>query len=298
MARGRMLSQSIALDLEFNKMSMEAQFLFMRAVPHLDRDGLILGNPVALWAKIAPLMPDLMQKTESCIKEWRKAGLVVTYDSPYGAVIYFKGFTKNQANLRYDREADSMFPPPPGYYRNGNGLEPVTNKKDDGGEPQSSSPPDGGNVPPAPADELRHNSGMTPDELRHNSGLIEVKLSEVNTTQPRARDAIPKTENGGGGGGGLRQENQEFAEICTAIECNGFGMMTQILSDEVADLLKDYPSVWILDAMKIAVKANKRKINYVAGVLRKWRADGRDPPVAHQAQAPPAKVDYAIAGML
>ena len=40
MARGRMISCAIATDEDFNNMSVDAQFLFMRAVPHLDRDGL------------------------------------------------------------------------------------------------------------------------------------------------------------------------------------------------------------------------------------------------------------------
>lgn len=298
MARGRILSQSIALDVEFNKMSMEAQFLFMRAIPHLDRDGLILGNPVALWAKIAPLMTDLMHRTESCICEWRDANLVVTYDSPYGAVIYFKGFNKNQPNMRYDREAESMFPAPPGYYRNGNGLEPIANNKDDGGEAQPQSQPDGGNTPPKPSEQLRQDSGKTPAEVRQDSTLIEVNRTELNTTQPRVREAEVKA-GGGGGGGGLRQVDKEFAEICTAIEVNGFGMMTQILSDDVQDLLKEYPSAWILDAMKVAVSANKRTMRYVSGILKRWRADGRDPPPAtNGAHAPPAAVEYSIAGML
>lgn len=182
MARGRMLSQSIALDVEFNRMSMEAQFVFMRTIPHLDRDGLVLGNPVALWAKVAPLLPDLMPKTEGIISEWVKACLVVAYDSPYGAVLYFKGFNKNQPNMRYDRESESLFPPPPGYYRNGNGIEPLppdSHRK----PPQPPMPP---SQPPTevptqenlPADELRQESGGTPAELRQESGLIEVKLRE------------------------------------------------------------------------------------------------------------------------
>jgi DnaD/phage-associated family protein len=79
------------------------------------------------------------------------------------------------------------------------------------------------------------------------------------------------------GGGGLpRNGNPDYAEICTAIEQNGFGMMTPIIADEIADLLTDYPKSWILDAMKISVQQNKRKLSYAVGILRRWRADGRD----------------------
>ena len=150
MARGRMLSQSIALDLEFNKMSMEAQFIFMRTIPHLDRDGLVMGNPVALWAKVAPLLPDLMLKTESVVQEWVAANLVISYDSPYGPVLYFKGFSKNQINMHYDRETESPFPPPPGYRRGRKGLEPDSPNNDNNHKPPK--------IPPSPLEpEARQN---------------------------------------------------------------------------------------------------------------------------------------------
>lgn len=53
-------------------------------------------------------------------------------------------------------------------------------------------------------------------------------------------------------------------------------MMTPIIADEVGTLLAEYPKDWILDAMKVSVQQNKRKLSYTAGILRKWRADGRD----------------------
>ena len=169
MARGRMISQSVALDIEFNKMTLEAQLLFMRAIPHLDRDGLIQGHPVALWAKIAPLLPDLMEMMEDCIQEWLNAGLVILYDSPYGPVIYFCSFSKNQVNMRYEREAESLFPPPPGYYRNGRGLEPLSGPLPVPPPPAAGS---NGNGPPSTpnmeTDGLRQDSGKTPARLPPN----------------------------------------------------------------------------------------------------------------------------------
>jgi hypothetical protein len=197
MARGRMINQSIALDAEFNAMSVEAQLLYMRTIPHLDRDGLILGNPVALWAKIAPLMPDLMPRMSMAIREWSNAGLVIAYDTKQGTILFFQGFSKNQTGMRYDREAESVFPPPPGYHRNGNGIE--KDKDDTSGNNTPPAPPPSPDNGPlsgqtesgATPDELRHGSGVTPPEVKLNKVEVEVKGSEpehrrttTTTTEP------------------------------------------------------------------------------------------------------------------
>ena len=56
MARGRMLSIDVAGDPHLNRLSLEAHLLYVQTIPHLDRDGLVSGHPLLLWAKrgIAP----------------------------------------------------------------------------------------------------------------------------------------------------------------------------------------------------------------------------------------------------
>ena len=104
MARGRMLSTKIAEDEDFNQMSVDAQFMFMRTVPHLDRDGIITGNPTLLWAKVAPLLPQYATKMQNMIAEWVTAGFVLQYtDEKKRSALHIKGFSKNQNGLRYDR---------------------------------------------------------------------------------------------------------------------------------------------------------------------------------------------------
>lgn len=128
MARGRMVNTTIALDPEFNAMSAEAQLCFLRTVPHLDRDGLIIGQPAALWATIAPLMPGLLASMPSVIDEWKRAGLIVVFDTKIGPVLYFDGFHRNQIGIRYDREPASRLPLPEGYERTADGIKQVSGK--------------------------------------------------------------------------------------------------------------------------------------------------------------------------
>lgn len=124
MATGRMLNKSTSTDPEFNQMSTDARELFLRTIPHLDRDGLVIGHPARLWAMIDPFHADRLARMGEYIQEWIDAGLVLRYDTGKEQILFFTGFRKNNPGLRYDREAKSAFPPPPGWRRTRAGLIP------------------------------------------------------------------------------------------------------------------------------------------------------------------------------
>lgn len=147
MARGRFLSTSIAEDIELNSLTMEAHWLYLMTIPHLDRDGLIKGDTYVLFGKVCPRRPEIIPHIESLIAEWTHAGLVLAYATRDGRVLYFKGFGKNQQGMHYAREAASTLQPPPGYTRTPSGLTP---------------------------DKLGTNSGLTPGEVEVED-QVEVK---------------------------------------------------------------------------------------------------------------------------
>lgn len=65
-----------------------------------------------------------------------------------------------------------------------------------------------------------------------------------------------------------------YAEMQTAIESNGFGMMTPIMAGEVKKMITTYPAEWIREAMRIAVSSNALRLAYVNGVLENWQREG------------------------
>lgn len=170
MARGRMIATTVATDKRLNELPTDAALVYLMTIPHLDRDGLIHGDPYILWGTVCPRRTELMQRIGDIVATWISSELVSAYKTKDGdTVLHFAGFQKNQAMTHYDREAASNFPCPPGYTRTNKGLELL---------PQCQN---------GCADELRTNSGLAPDELLLN--VMECNVIEVKTNVPA--DAVP-----------------------------------------------------------------------------------------------------------
>jgi hypothetical protein len=122
--KGRMISQDCARDPHLNALSLEAELLYLLTLPHLDRDGLIDGDPTLLAATVAPRRPELRDQAGSFIAEWLKQNLVIRYAWKDGPILFFKGFRRHNPTLVYDRDPESRFPPPPGFFRGEYGLIP------------------------------------------------------------------------------------------------------------------------------------------------------------------------------
>lgn len=71
-----------------------------------------------------------------------------------------------------------------------------------------------------------------------------------------------------------RQTDAAYNTICTAIESNGFGLMTPILAGTVNDLMDTYPTDWIVRALQVAVSSNVIRMSYVKGILANWQREG------------------------
>ena len=273
MARGRMLATTIADDKRFNALPVDAALVYLMAIPQLDRDGLILGEPVLLWGQVCRRRNDLMPHLADIIAAWVSSGLVTAYKTDDDdTVLHFVGFQKNQAMTHYGREAASRFPCPPGFIRTNKGLIP------DSIQPSVDEP----------SEQLRTNSGLTPDEVLPN-------INKCNTNKTNV--ATDATNDGGSSSFSPDDPplDKKVAAMATAVEANGFGTLTPLMSEEIAEMAKEYPLSWIGDAFRVAVKANKRKLSYVSGVLNNWKRDGYDPKAQIvQSNGQPVTVDIAM----
>lgn len=54
------------------------------------------------------------------------------------------------------------------------------------------------------------------------------------------------------------------------------GLLSPIIAEELKEAEKLYPATWIEDAFKEAVNLNKRSWRYIARILERWAAEGKD----------------------
>ena len=57
---------------------------------------------------------------------------------------------------------------------------------------------------------------------------------------------------------------------------NNVGTLSPLLSDQLKEAEDLYPWPWIEQSFQIAVAENKRSWRYIAGILRRWAAEGKD----------------------
>ena len=57
---------------------------------------------------------------------------------------------------------------------------------------------------------------------------------------------------------------------------DNIGSLAPILAEEMKEAEERYPWEWIREAFRIAAVENKRNWRYVAGILRRWGAEGKD----------------------
>ena len=295
MARARMLHRTIATDKRLNKLSPYADWMYIRAIPHLDRDGIIDGDPDVLAITICPWRLALISdEMPSIIDEWVKSGLVIRYKSGDRTALYFCGFEKNQ-RFEYIKEARSVFGPPPGMKRTKNGLISE-------GECESSQ---------TTSDQLGDNSQSTRRVLAAN----EMKLNEMKSNGMEGNTTTPlpptQTANSGGGGGDAHPvvissepnnpkttvpvkaqvatvpvepvtanaappvatppqaaEPDPLAELSNLLLANGFGELRPATRPQVLSWVSMYQLATIQEAIRTAVANGKNSLNYVEGVLK------------------------------
>ena len=266
MPNGRFVSKSIGKDMALNGLSIEAELLYLKAIPHLDRDGLINGDDVVFLGTVAPRrLAHYLDKLEAIIDDWINAGLVTVYHSTqHGRIFFFRGFRKNQQGLKYGREAASEFPAPPDYVRMDNGLTPDKDTTT-------------GNFNP---DLLLTNSGVSPLQVQvQGKGKVQGKgegeaSPPAATTADATADKIPEWE---------QTEASQEANISNAIKAwEGLGLMlNKFTADEIKNAVSEWEGLghpeYVVQAIEEAGHYNKRNWSYVSGILRNCRAEGRAP---------------------
>ena len=70
------------------------------------------------------------------------------------------------------------------------------------------------------------------------------------------------------------EKGAETPDIFTVYEEN-IGMLTPLISEELNQAERLYPTGWVTDAIKEAASLNKRNWRYISRILERWQQEGR-----------------------
>lgn len=115
MAKGRMVSRSIASNVRLSRCRWEADFLFRALIPFLDSAGRMSGEPESVWQQCVALRRELTPAVvEAALAELDAADLIVWYRHEGERYLWCPGFFRHNT-IR--REAPSHLPSPDGAER-------------------------------------------------------------------------------------------------------------------------------------------------------------------------------------
>lgn len=106
----------------------------------------------------------------------------------------------------------------------------------------------------------KNNRGTTKEQLRNTNNN-----DNNDNNDNKSSSTTEETE---------KNNQNDITLIVREFEQNGFGTINFTVKEMIIDLLNEYSTEWIQEAIKIAVKNNKRKLSYVEGILQNWRRNG------------------------
>ena len=68
--------------------------------------------------------------------------------------------------------------------------------------------------------------------------------------------------------------DDDLAEVYKVFQDNIQPIAGQIMADQIQDILTTYGKLWLIEAIKRAVKRGARNLGYIEGILKKWKAGG------------------------
>jgi DnaD/phage-associated family protein len=101
----------------------------------------------------------------------------------------------------------------------------------------------------------------------------EPKQRRYFANSPRGRAAVAAIQRGISPARAPQPETE--VNIFTLYEQN-IGPLTALLSEELMEAEETYPTAWIEEAFREAVRLNKRSWKYIHAILERWQTEGKD----------------------
>jgi len=120
------------------------------------------------------------------------------------------------------------------------------------------------------ADDSKRNHDVKSSDINCNQVQANVPVIQSNPIQQEPVASNEQLLSSSASGDSAAR----YRHVCKLIENNGFGMLTPMMADQVHIMLDEFTDEWIEHAFEVAIKANKRRLDYVLGTLENIRRDG------------------------
>lgn len=84
---------------------------------------------------------------------------------------------------------------------------------------------------------------------------------------------------------GQQKMSKDFGEFCRVYKEN-IGMLSPLLAQELQLLFNDFSFEWFEEAVKEAVTWNKRSLQYISSILKRWSVEGFKAPMGRKTGMP------------
>ena len=254
MSRRRYISTDISTDAQLAMLAQHGPLpllLYTWAIPHMDDWGRMTGDALQFKLLVCPALNVTVDEVEQVLEQIASAGLWLRYevDERYYLAIPPEKWYRYQTYInKAKRSADcgSAFPPPPNNEEQRTSPQNAEERRRPAQKAVSPSPS------PSP-------SPTTPP--------YPPFMAEQHSTQDNAGG------DGGGCGGDGCDENGLTPELYwqtrTGLQIGG------VQCEELQAFREDgFTDEAIREAMDIALDGGKKRLSYVFGILKRWRAEG------------------------
>lgn len=111
------------------------------------------------------------------------------------------------------------------------------------------------------------------DILSTEDQVLSTKDNDNNELPPSLSSPEPEAQPEPPKPAATEVDPSDWQRVRTTYEGN-FGMFTPLLADRVRDALRQHPVEMIVLAMERAISAERRRWDYVEGILRNWAVEG------------------------
>ncbi len=263
MSKKRSIDQKIRKSQNFSSLTLRQRDLWHGLIAVVDDQGRMPGIPNYVRSQVWPYDKVNEDEVSSDLDRLVEGGYILVYSVEGSCYIQIINWWKYQA-MQWAGKSD--FPPPDGWmdrerYHGKKNIIQTLNWDIPGGYTNKGS---GEGSDKGSGEGSNKGSGEgSPSGSDDNSDKgIGLDSNEVNV-KVKGKDKVKDDEEG-----------KDLVGVVSTLFENEIGGLTGMIREQIIDWVDNYPLPWIEDSIRIASGNNKRRVDYINGILKKKKIEG------------------------